>query len=74
MSVSRELVQDRNLYQVCAALGDRIADGLKDHQPEIMEDVLPEGHNGVCLGELEEIVATVGCSLCRLITEALAQS
>lgn len=74
MSVSREIVQGRNLCHVCVVLGDRIAGGLKDHQPEIMEGVLPAGPNGVYMGELKEIVATVGCALCRLVTKALAQS
>lgn len=74
MSIPRELVQDRNLYHVCVGLGDRIAGGLKDHQPEIMEGVLPEGPNGVHLGNLKEIVATVGYAMCRLVTKALAQS
>lgn len=74
MSVSRELVQGRNLCNVCVVLGDRIAGGLKDHQPEIMEGVVPEGPNGVCLAELKEIVAIMGCAFCRLVTKALAQS
>lgn len=59
---------------VCVVLGDRVASGLKDHQPEIREDVLPKGPNGVYLGELKEIIAIVGCSLCRFVTKALAQS
>lgn len=74
MSVPRELVQDRNLCHVCVVLGDRIAGGLKDDKPEIMGGVLPEGLDGVHLGDLKEIVATVECALCRLVTKALAQS
>ena len=74
MSIPRELVQGRNLCHVCVVLGDRITGGLKDDKPEITGGVLPEGLNEVYLGDLKEIVATVECALCRLVTKALAQS
>lgn len=70
MSVSRELVQGRNPCYVCVVLGDRIANSLKDHQPEIGEDVLPKGPNG----GTERVYSQCGVFFVPICHKALAQS